>query len=331
MSQLNREIREAARKLLRENQVQVVIGFERGSLPLRSRPCFVRKVEDVDRLTWDGFCEIDLASYLPKRKEKAAIVAKGCDSRAIMELIKENQIARDQVFIIGVPCEGMIDRSRIEVETGRERVVETSPGRTAPPIAITGVEETADSLTLKGHNFEKVLDRREFIYARCRTCSHRNPVLYDLLLGQAATEEPQDSFSDVEALEALDREERWAYFAAETVKCIRCYACRNACPLCYCPECFVDASQPQWVGKSAGLSDTMIFHLTRAFHLAGRCVGCGACENACPMGVDIGKLNRKLQKDVKVLFNHEAGVNLDEASPLATFRIDDPEPPMVDP
>jgi formate dehydrogenase subunit beta len=283
MLQLNNEIREAARKLLREKQVQVVIGFERGSLPSRSRPCFVRREEDVDRLIWDGFCEIDLASYLPKRKEKVGIVAKGCDSRAIVELIKENQITRDKVFIIGVPCEGMMDRTT------------------------------------------------NFLYEHCKTCSHRNPVLFDLLLGQPAVEGPQDSFSDVAAFEGLGQNERWAYLVSETEKCIRCYACRNACPLCYCPECFVDASQPQWVGKSTGISDTMIFHLMRAFHLAGRCVGCGACEHACPMGVDVSKLNRKLQKDVKVLFNHEAGVNLNEASPLATFRTDDPEPPMVDP
>ena len=111
MSQLTQEIREAARKLLRDGQVQVVIGFERGSLPLRSRPCFVRREENADRLVWDGFCETDVARYLPKRKEKAAIVAKGCDSRALVELIKENQVVRDQVVIIGVPCKGMIDRS----------------------------------------------------------------------------------------------------------------------------------------------------------------------------------------------------------------------------
>jgi formate dehydrogenase (coenzyme F420) beta subunit len=307
MSQLTREIREAARKLLREKKVDVVIGFEQGSLPLRSRPCFIRKEEDAERLVWDGFCETNLARYLPKRKEKAAIVAKGCDSRAIVELIKENQIVRDQVVIIGVPCKGMIDRSMInksliEAKTGHGSVVED------------------DATALLPH---------------CKACTHPDPLLYDLLVGEtnrdANTDELKDTFSDVEAFGALDEEARWAYLSDEVGKCIRCYACRNACPLCYCPECFVDASQPRWVGKSTGLSDTMVFHLVRAFHLAGRCVACGACERACPVGVDIRKLNRKLQKDVKDLFNHEAGLSLEEVSPLASFRVDDPEPPMVDP
>ena len=124
MSQLGNEIREAARGLLRDGKVQVIIGFEKGSLSLRGRPCFIRNEKDVERLVWNGFCETNVARYLPKRKGTMAIVAKGCDSRALVELIKENQVTRDQLFIIGVPCEGMIDRHRVEAEMGHDAIIE---------------------------------------------------------------------------------------------------------------------------------------------------------------------------------------------------------------
>ena len=74
----------------------------------------------------------------------------------------------------------------------------------------------------------------------------------------------------------------------------------------------MDSTRPQWIGKTTDPSDTLIFHLTRALHLAGRCIECGACERACPMGVDIRKLNRKLAGDVKELFGYEAGISLEE-------------------
>jgi formate dehydrogenase subunit beta len=317
MRSLTTEIRKVARELLRDKKVQVVIGFERGSVPLRSRPCFVRKEEDVDRLLWDGFCENNVARYVAKRKEKMAVVAKGCDSRAVVELIKENQVSRDQVILIGVPCRGMIDRSRLEASVAPRRILQA--------------EEKEDLLILKGADFEEAVPRSDFLCESCRTCTHPNPVLADFLVGEPVVEENQDLFADLEAFDAMKPEERWAYLSDEMNKCIRCYACRNACPLCYCPECFVDATLPQWIGKSTDASDTMIFHLMRAYHLAGRCVACGACERACPVGVDIRKLNRKLLKDVKDLFGYEPGLSLDEVSPLATFRPDDPEHFIVNP
>ncbi|MGE5840396.1 MAG: Coenzyme F420 hydrogenase/dehydrogenase, beta subunit C-terminal domain, partial [Deltaproteobacteria bacterium] len=155
MQQLTDEIREIARKLLRDKKVEVVIGYERGSLPLRRRPCFARKAADADRLVWDGWCDNALATFLPKRKEKAAIVAKGCDSRAVVELIKEKQVRRDQVVIIGVPCRGMFNRAQLEESVDSARIAR---GGESP-------------------DFEEALRSEGLLLDCCKTCTHANPVL----------------------------------------------------------------------------------------------------------------------------------------------------------
>lgn len=317
MQGISDKIREVARKLLQQKEVSLVIGFEQGTIPLRSTPCFIRSEEETDRLIWDRFCDNNLAKYLVKRPEKVAIVAKGCDVRAIVELIKENQISRQQVFIIGVPCQGMVNRRKIEAELEGKEILE--------------VEEKDDKLIVQGKGFSKILNSDEYLHPSCETCTHRNPVIYDVLVSETVAEKATDQYPDVDQFEAKSPEERWQYVSGEVNKCIRCYACRNACPLCYCQECFVDKTHPQWIGKTTNASDALSFLLMRSFHLAGRCVECGACERACPMGVDIRKLNRKLTADVKELFNYETGISLDQVAPLATFKPDELEEFMLNP
>jgi len=60
-----------------------------------------------------------------------------------------------------------------------------------------------------------------------------------------------------------------AWFAEQVSKCILCYACRSACPMCYCKECFVESTQPQWMGREHNLSNQQVYHLVRALHLGG--------------------------------------------------------------
>jgi len=132
-----------------------------------------------------------------------------------------------------------------------------------------------------------------------------------------------DATAALAEFEARSPEERWAYFAEQASKCVLCYACRNACPMCYCPECFVEATQPTWIGREHTLSNAQAYHLVRALHLAGRCVGCGDCMRSCPMGVDLGLLGEKLRQDVKELYGVDVGADAEAKQPMTTYKEDD--------
>jgi len=86
----------------------------------------------------------------------------------------------------------------------------------------------------------------------------------------------------------------------------------------------VDESRPQWLGKSIDPTDTLTFHLLRAFHCAGRCTDCGACERACPMDIKVRQFTKKLEKDVLELYDYEAGMTEETRPPLDVYQPDDP-------
>jgi formate dehydrogenase (coenzyme F420) beta subunit len=305
------KIREISERLLKEGKVNMVIGFKKGTMPMMNEPCFVKKPENVGTLMWDSNCGINLANYLTDRKEKIAVIAKGCDSRNIVTHIIENKIKREQLFIIGVPCQGMIDRHKIA------SMFETE---------ILSVTEKDGKVIVKAKDAEKTLEKASVLQQNCTLCTHRNPVIYDELAGELVEEQKDvDRYADIRKIEALPTDEKWKLFDDLLSPCIRCYACRNACPLCYCPTCFVDESRPQWVGKSTDPVDTRTFHFLRAYHCAGRCTDCGSCERACPVGINMRLLTRKLEKDCFESFGWEAGLTLEQRPPLDTYKMNDPE------
>jgi len=121
---IEKSMRDIARELLKNKEVDVIIGYTEGTIPLSSSPIIIRKEEDVDKLIWNNLCYINLAKYLAPRMPqlidaekgdlKVGIVSKGCVGRALIQLAIEKQVNLDNIKIIGIPCNGIVNRNKIE-------------------------------------------------------------------------------------------------------------------------------------------------------------------------------------------------------------------------
>jgi len=331
MSQIQDQLRREVAKLLEEKTVDLFLGYEDADLPLKTVARFIRTAQDADRLVWNRSCTANLAALLPQAFKKPAgirgdwtpprvgVLAKGCVSRSIVGLIKAHQIPREGLFILGVGCDGMIDRHHATQLLGIAELVEAEIDDGALRLRATG-------------GAERVVDVSDVLADACSVCRFRAAVLADATIGDAPdTQEAAERYASVATFESKEMDERWAEFAAEISRCVRCYACREACPNCYCTECFADETEPKWIGATTDLSDLILFHLGRAFHQAGRCVDCGACVAACPQGIDLRLLNQKINQDVEALFGGDVSVSLDEPEPLCQFRMDDDQDFMTEP
>jgi ferredoxin len=301
MQDAEKKMKAAAKKLFDDKKVDVIVGFRKGSRANSSRPYFARSAADVENLVWNGFCTANLATFLPKQFEKPArpkdgykppriaVIAKGCDSRSVGGLVKENQVPRANVIVIGMPCNGMT-------------------------AAVKGAQGKKDE-----------------IGRACLECV--NPMVRDadISITGESRKPAKAGYARVKAFAAKSSQERWKAFVKEISRCIRCNACREACPNCYCKVCFADQKKPAWVSPANELSETIAFHMGRMFHQAGRCVECDACVNACPMGIDLRLFTQKLAQDAHDLFCSVPGISGDEAPLLNMFKQDDSQCFITDP
>jgi formate dehydrogenase subunit beta len=311
MTSIISALRREAARILDEGLVEVVVGFQVGTLPLKAQPVFIERKEEAEKLVLNGFCQNNLASYLTRlpREQRVGIVCRGCESRAVRALTIEQQREQDTLYVIGVPCSGILDWRKIERDFG-ERV--------------TQAREDGARLMLTTPAGDCSVGRVEYLHESCARCLHPNPVGADVVLGEPVPEGDRErAFAEVAAFASQSSEERYAAFVADAERCIRCYACREACPMCYCTECFVDHTTPRWAESMISPSGTQAWHIVRAFHQTGRCVSCGACERACPMDIKMTYLTDKLNLDMWEEYGFEVGENEQEQPPLAAFSLDD--------
>jgi formate dehydrogenase subunit beta len=280
MSTMEERIRDAARQYLEQEKVTCVIGYERSARGV-VRPAHIYDADDVDRLIWDEDCNLDLVTYLHNYKHPPG-----------------RGVPIPKVAVVVRPCDARaLNLLLHEQQIKRENV------------KVIGL--TCAGTTIRGQ-----------LRTACQFCSERVPVIYDVLIesdDEIQVPTVPDDYADVQEMDSWTPQERLAYWAREFDRCIRCYACRQACPGCYCYECVAEQVDPHWTSIALDLPEKHFFHVMRAFHLAGRCVECDACEAVCPMDIPLSKLNRKLAKEVEALFGYRTGDDPETAPPLTTF------------
>ncbi len=283
-------VQNLAGTLLSEGQASVVIGYTAGSLPGQMVPAFVTGPEQAGTLGWSERCFNDLAVYLPSARRqwgKVAVVVEQCDARAAVGLLQENQVARDNLTLIGVSCPGVWNDGQLAAKCYPcDGEVSSLCDWTVTPL---GAQKGA---VASGAKREVAADPRDALVAH---------------------------------LERLPAQDRWAYWQGQFDRCLRCYGCRAACPLCYCSVCVADKNQPQWIPARIDAKGNMAWNITRAFHLVGRCGGCDECARVCPADVRLDLLNHRLSMEVETRFGYRSGQDPGASPPLATFRPDDPQ------
>jgi formate dehydrogenase (coenzyme F420) beta subunit len=134
---------------------------------------------------------------------------------------------------------------------------------------------------------------------------------------------PPEYQEKLDELNKLTPQERLEFWEKELSKCTKCYACRQACPLCYCNQCAVECNQPQWIPVKATTHGNMEWHILRAMHLAGRCISCGECGRACPLDIPIHLLTMQMVTIANSHFGGYSGTSDKMESVLSTFKPDD--------
>lgn len=310
----NKKLQDEIKKILDRNNVKHVICYSKGTYGFQTTPYFVSKKDDIEKIIFSPLCVNNLSLYVKFEDgtEKIGIVVKGCDSRSLVQMIQEKRIPREKLIIIGIPCTGVIDPRKL-----RQKIPEE--------LENIDVVEKNDKFIFTRNGKKQKIPKKELVFDKCLVCEYPTPIIYDILVGEKVKPIGKDDYKQVKDFEKKSLDDKWKFWEEQFNRCIRCYACRNVCPACYCKECMAEQLNPQWLCRSVNLSENTVWNVMRAFHLAGRCTDCGECERVCPMNIPLMLLNKKVEKDIKELFDYVAGVDVDEKPLLAMFKPDDPE------
>ena len=319
MQEIKREtLLDKAKELLNSAAVDRVLGWKCGEFDYDMTPAVFGGAEDLDAgFAWNDFCGANFSKYLIKETQKSEnkvlVFLKPCDTYSFNQLLTEHRFDREKVYAVGVPCSGMIDINKLK---------EKADG-------ISGVDFSGDNViihTLFDGDVE--VSKDELLAERCINCKSKKHVAYDELLGDDGEVIDSGRFDEVARIEKMSSDERFAFWQNELSRCIRCNACRDVCPACTCEKCVFDNPESSVENKAASNSfEDQMFHIIRAFHVAGRCTDCGECSRVCPQHIPLHLLNRKFIKDIDSFYGeYQAGAEVGSRAPIVNYTTEDIEP-----
>lgn len=320
MQKITREaLLSKAEELLNNNTVSCVLGWKRGEFDYDITPAVFESIEELrENFVWNDFCGANFSKYLIKKTEKLEgkilVFLKPCDTYSFNQLLTEHRFDREKVYAIGIPCEGMADVDKVKKLSG-DGISKIDCGE---KISVTTIYEDKPV----------EIDLNDVLAERCINCKSKKRVAYDELLGDDGDVLDSNRFDEVEKLENMSADERFAFWQNELSRCIRCNACRDVCPACTCEKCVFNNPDSGVETKSPATTfEEQMFHIIRAFHVAGRCTDCGECSRVCPQNIPLHLLNRKFIKDMNEFYGeYQAGEEVGSRAPLVNYTTEDVEP-----
>jgi len=319
MQEINKQAVLRAKELLNSGEVNRVIGWKKGDFCYDESPATFT-IDNIEEMVYTDFSGANVSKYLiaeSLKEGKVLVFLKPCDTYSFNQLLKEHRIKREKFYVIAIACNGKLDIDKI---------------RNLNIDGVLNAEISLDNVKISTLYGDKTVVKQEIMLEKCLTCKTKKHAVADEYLGESSQDTANDRFSKVRELEAMTEEERYAFWQQELSKCIRCNACRNVCPACSCVNCVFDNPQSNVDSKAnSNEFEEKLFHVIRAWHVAGRCTDCGECSRVCPQGIPLHLINRKFIKDMNEFYGeYQAGEELDVKAPLNSFKTEDREPSEFD-
>ena len=223
MQEITREALVAkASELFEKGVVDRMLGWKKGEFSYDVTPGVFTSMDEVNKdFIWDDFCGANFSKYLlketAKTEKKVLVFLKPCDTYSFNQLLTEHRFDREKVYAVGIPCNGMADPKKLKELADGVSSVDFEEDKVVAHTLFDGDKEFACA---------------DLLPDRCVHCKSKKHVAYDELLGSDGEVLDSGRFDEVEKLERMTPDERFAFWQGELSRCIRCNACRDVCPAC---------------------------------------------------------------------------------------------------